>query len=761
VVDRVKADLSKRNLILTPSLDGMAADDSSASEFEVTVTNDSQYFASFQLELSTAGIATDAIEGWYQIEPEICTKKPPGASTTFKVAILRSPMPVYDTTIDLLLRVFSVEFRQLHTTQKLNLAVKKPLQPLNLVLPNKYFKALPGDAIDIVVLVYNHSSNAVKATLCCADLNSEWLIPGNEKVIRVESSYPTKVTFTCQLPNSPELLRQTVPFRIEALSEIKGHIPSVEGIVEVLPSGKIEFNCSPKLIRIPAKDRLFTRKVDQTATYNIELKNSSNSTQRVVFSATDFDHQHYGLVLPEPTSLEPNESRLLPLISRTARHWVGFKRLLRFAVNADVEDLTAESSKGDRRIRVVPPQQIMELEVLPIIPPWLLLLGGGLLVALLWFLWLLNPGASHQEPVNSVRFDGNASTVFSGSNDQKVLRWQVDNDPFQVPVRRLKYESDISQGQIKKAVRVIRVSPTDNNTVVAGLENGDIQLLDVLGNKRTFSLFKGTDRVFTLDFSQDARYLFSGHGSSRIRQWDFQTKQQVPLRTIVTNFAISSLAINQTSMETLAAVAGRFNKLLLWDWSSRIIYEIPYRIQLDSNQSSTLKFSPVFGQHHYIESVVITNELLVTADNQGFITIWNLRDRACQLFPKSDIQVLERIQNRLPTLLRTGECELKILDQWTNGHQGKAIRSIAITEDDAYLASAGDDGRVKVWFLQDGKRSPKWQNGKVLAHYPNTKLRSVDIKASRVAGDYLFVASDAPNNQVRLYRESMKLYANQ
>lgn len=767
MVDRVKADVSKRNLILTPRFDGAEVEDTSTSEFEVTVTNESREFASFQLELSTSGVASDAIEEWYRIEPEVCTKKPPGASTTFRVVILRSPLPVYDTTIDVLLRVFSVEFRQLHTTQKLSLTIRKPQQPLNLVLPNPTFKATPGDAVEIPVLVYNYSANAIPVTLRCSGFPADWLPTGVEQQVRVDSGYPAKVSFTCQLPDSPQFLRQTLPFTIEALSNVKGRIPTVEGTLEVLPLGTIEFRCSPKRQQVPNRRQSITEPASTHATYQLELKNASNAPQRVQIAVTDFDQQQCNLTLPDDVRLDPAETKWLPLISRKVRPWIGRKQVFRFDVNAEVLDLASDQVNNShregttsQRVRAVPTHQTLELQVLPIVPLWLLLLGSGLLLALLWLMWLFNPQPNHQAPVNSVRLDGNASTVFSGSNDQTVLRWQVDNDFWEPPARRLKYENDITQGQFNKAVRVIRLSPTDNNVIVAGLENGDIRLLDVLGNQTLSPLFKGTDRVFDLDFSPDAHYLFSGHGSSRIRQWDFQTKNPAPLRTIITNFAISSLSVDQNLSSSWVAIAGRFNKLMLWDWFNRVIYEVPYDFNMNLNQDSNLKFAPVLGQHHYIESVATTNDLLVTADNQGYMTVWNLRDRDCRQLSKTDVQVLERLENRRLTRLKTGECNLAILDQWADGHEGKAVRSIAITSDSHYLASVGDDGRVKLWLLDNGRRSSKWKQGKILAHYPGTRLHSVDIKASKVAGDYLFVTSDAPNNQVRLYRESMNLHAN-
>jgi len=164
VFNPVNVEVTRRNLTITPNSDGLEVADPEG-EFEVTVTNNSREFASFQVALATAGVDSAAIADWYKVEPEICAKKPPGASTTFRVRVVRSPLPVYDTTIDVLLRVFSIEQRSLTTTQKITLTVKKPQQPLNLVLPNKEFKVSPGDRVEIPVLVYNYSPKAIEITL--------------------------------------------------------------------------------------------------------------------------------------------------------------------------------------------------------------------------------------------------------------------------------------------------------------------------------------------------------------------------------------------------------------------------------------------------------------------------------------------------------------------------------------------------------------------------------------------------------------------
>jgi hypothetical protein len=768
VVDRVKAEVTKRKLTLTPRADGAEVTDPINSSFEVTVTNDSREFASFQLDLSTPGV-DETIGEWYKVEPEVCTKKPPGASTTFQVSIVRSPLPVYEVEIDLLLRVFSVEFRHLATTQKLKLTINKPQQPLQLVLPNKAFKASPGDQVDMLVLVYNYSSRPINVLVSCSGLDSTWFSGRSdrhqsEQKLRVDPSYPNKLTFSCQLPEALPIPNQPYRFTIQAIPEVKGPLPPVEqGTLEVLPLGVVEFSCTPQRQQIPVRRQLFRRR-SAGATYQLEFKNASNAVQKISVTASPVDQRQCALTLPESETLVPGEIKPLLLVSNQRRDWWR-KRRLWFDIEATASELTvaSRSTAVSRSTRVVPGRQTLELQVLPVISPWLWLLGGLVILALVVWHLLVQP--YHIATVNSVRLDGNASTVFSGSSDQTVLRWQVDNNLWRSLTHTLNFEESIAPN-LGKAVRVTRLKPTDNNIIAIGLENGEIQLWDVLGNQKAKTLFSANDRVFDLDFTQDSQYLFSAHGSGQVRQWNLNSRDQKPLKRIISNptFGIAAIAV-YPAQSPLLVLAGQFNQLMLWDWQGQVIYEIPYHY-LDTAQSSDYKFNPIVGQHHYVDSVAIANNLLITADNQGYITTWDLQSRQCvsarpnvraganaktnpnATRTRKPPQIIETDQNGFSQALNRGKCEVMILDQWLGGQNGKAVRSIAITQDGRYLASVGDDGQVKLWPLKDGRHEPV----KILADFSGSQLHSVDIKTSTIAG-YIFVTSDAPQHQVKLYRE--------
>ncbi|MEL6463272.1 MAG: hypothetical protein AAFQ91_34540, partial [Cyanobacteria bacterium J06621_15] len=75
--------------------------------FNVTVINNSDDFATFQVEL-LADVVKDLNHSWYKISPEVCTKKPPGDSTEFSIFISKIPIQGFVGLMTLTVRVFSL-----------------------------------------------------------------------------------------------------------------------------------------------------------------------------------------------------------------------------------------------------------------------------------------------------------------------------------------------------------------------------------------------------------------------------------------------------------------------------------------------------------------------------------------------------------------------------------------------------------------------------------------------------------------------------
>jgi WD40 repeat protein len=681
-------------------------------EFEVMVVNDSDQFASFQLEILAAGSQDTAQFNWYEISPEISTKKPPGDITQFHISIIENPVPGFVGLMNLTVRIFSVELRQ-ENREILRLFVEPGLGsiPLKLNLPVRNFYVYPGHQVEVPVTAYNSGQLPTYASLELSQIDPTWFLDERKRSLQIPAGKQVETSFLIQPPARLNVASEPYPFRVEATHN-NGPPTYVEGMIEILPMGSMELICSPQKQTIPSK---FFWKFwkSESAIYELYLKNNSNLHQlgSVEILETPTEQLHLETI-PHMSQIEPEETAQLQLIASIRRSWLGRTQKLLLPI---------KSVWSDQRLDTKNETQNLELNIKPIIPLWLLICGSILVFWLIWWLsWLnpRNPFFGHQDSVTSVQFNGVGDKIVSSSNDQTIILWRVDGffSPFiNQEVREI--------GRTDKAVRVLRYRPVNNNIIAAGLENGTIQLWNLLNPVKEplaeFS-YQSDDRVLTLEFTQNSRYLFSGHGSGLVLQWDvqYQTSDsfpQKPIRQQQFDFAIYDIKFVGND-ESKLMVGGRYNQLFLWNLNDNQVRKIPYRPGSQNDYIFSID-QPEFNPYR-----------LVTADNQGHITLWNLRN----------------------CLTKNEACE--ILDEWSNGHGGKAVRSVAFSADGCYLASAGDDGKVRFWPLtSEGQRSQAFLDGQEITHSFNTeKMNTLDIK---VVNNLLLIATGSEDSVVRVTRK--------
>lgn len=668
------------------------------ASFEVAVHNESDRFASFQVEVIAAGSEPDLDFQWYELSPAVSAKKPPGDSTKFDVKITNTPVPGFVGTMNLTVRVYSMELRD-EDRQVLRLLVQESADSnlLKLDLPQNQFEVFPLEKIEIPVRVKNTGRQSADVVLSVLGLEHSWLVEGNERRLHLDAGGQKEVRFSCSPPRNA--LSAIHAFTVEAT--YRNGIPiRVGGTLEVLPVGEVKFTYKPLEQTIPPKREKGKSGAMNAAGYELLFENASNVCQQVRIEVDGKDWEHCKVeVIPESVTLNPGEFNQLLLMVGKPRHQWGLPQ----KVFLEVTPILSDGRLGNTN----PATQVLKLRVLPVVPFWLQLLGLLLLLLLIFGL-VLRPYAGHTGPVTSVRFNGLADRVVSASNDQTLRSWGASN--------RLQSRGVLAPAG--KAVRVVRFRPVDNNLVAAGLENGEIQLWDVLSKKRQQTLgfsYQRDDRVFGLEFTQDSRYLFSGHGSGLVLQWEVaraaveESNNNTPRRQKQLDFAISDLGLVGPEDRTLA-IGGRYNRLVLWNWQQDAVRPLPYRQG---------------GQEDYITSIDTPRDRtdrLVTSDNQGYITLWDM------------------------TACLTGNANCEILDEW---RVSSPVRSVSLSANGCYLASAGDDKQLKVWPLSsDGKRDLRYSEGIAIAK-PSSKINSVDI---RLVEDRILIASGSDDHRVRLYR---------
>jgi WD40 repeat protein len=674
---------------------------SEKNSFPVIVINDSNQFASFQIDIIPSGIdAQDVNYEWFTVSPDVSVKIPPGDLVEFVVSIIETPISGFTGIMNITVRVFSIELREENrAVMRIILEEGAGRSHLDLDAPFYKIQAPPLEDIEIPILIGNPSKQNTNVTLTCLDLPDSWLPKGNIQQFPLKPGAKFKITFLCRPPFDHEAISQLYNFTI-AVSHTNGSPSESQCTLEVLPKGSLEFLCSPKKQTIPA-NRTWTSWwkfwESSPAIFTLIADNASNLPQKIDFEIENVQTSDYSdfsfEISPNDATVEPFSKTELILEINKSRSWFAKVQKLYLFVKANWQD---------PRVNTVDEIQAVEVVIKPVIPIILVVLLTLLMLIPTWWLSWLNPNnpfPPHKGAVTSVQFDGTGTYGISSSNDRTMRKWDVDG--FHLPW----VNQDLgSIGEAQKAIRVVRFRPVNNDLVAAGLENGEIQIWDAHNiSKSPLATFsnQSDDRVFDLAYTLDSRTLFSGHGSGTVLRWDLQNlftnPPTQPSQIKKFDFAVTSIALVGKDDSTLA-IAGRYNQLVLWNWVKDTVKVIPYP-KLGKQEEKG-------GQDDYIQSLSATDRkrsLLATGDNQGYMSVWDLK--TC-------------LQSNRP-------CEM--LDGWESAHHGKPVRSVAFSDEGCYLASGGDDKEVKLWMLTgNGKRVSSFINGKTLEVRPSN-VTAVDI----------------------------------
>ena len=730
-------------------------------EFEVEVVNLSNRFASFEIELSTPGQPAIAANHWYDIEPKVCAKKPPGDRTTFRVAINRPPIPAINTTLDLAVHVFSVEYDDLETTHHLDLAIEQRPKYLQVHLISPHLKAYPGERLTIEALAMNLQSEPTDITLKLLRLDQDWFVQSaangaeeSNAAVTLRHTLPggdtRRVAFHCIPPRHPITDSDVYEFDVE-ISDRSGEVCTAGGQVEVLPAGIVTFAGETRHQSIPVEGWNGGMSRRDTAIFPLAFKNLSNLTQQLHIQATEVNHHRCSIKPIAPVELLLGENQSLNLEVQRKQPWFGWERRLLIEVAPSLR--YPESGAEIESIHLKPTTQTLEVRVRPFIPLWLQV-GGGLLALLLtgWW-WWLRPIVRHSAPITAVQIIGKESTVLTGSRDQTVYRWNVSSALGWFPhAPMLRPHGPLATtGELRRAVRVIRQSPRDAIQVAIGLENGAIELWNINQKERVRTIADRTDRVFALAFNAEARWLFSGHGSGRVRRWNVhETSQSEPNQTLsLANTAIADLEVLDYNDRSLLAIGGQFNRLVLWDWANYVAYTVDYQWHRN------FQAPPVISAYHSLTEVEVSRDerLLVTADNRGFVTVWD--GRAVMECAKSRAAQTSNITSNADTKVVSLLCSGRSLqrDQWQVTEDGVAVRAMALSEDGYYLATAADNGSIALWTINPETGMRLQPDPVPIESFRGYSPYEIDIKRSDRG--HVLIAVDGPNNRPRLYHQSL------
>ena len=793
VSSSVKLILSKREITFKPddAKDFARFHDGSQSDLTVTVINTTEKFASFQLELIVGELENNAEFEWYSTEPHICAKKPPGDRTQFNVTILKSPIPAYDISIPVKIKILSPEIENISTEETLILKVSPPEKSLWVDFPIREFTGYPGDRIKVPALIYNWSTNAKDLTLQIA-VNSpkkketlksgDWFPQGEQQLLHLDAGNHQEVFFWLVPPKQTQTASCTYQLTLEG-NDDQGNSKSTYAAIEIFPFGKIKVACPEYQQEAISTTSRFRRKAQCQGFFSLFFENKSNVEQQINLDVKTLNQNTYlKSIEPKTLTLETDHAGKMQLSLVSQRHW-----LIPKTVSVNVAPSISCPSSGEtiESISINPSSQPLELKIKPVLPFWiqLLALAGILSIPCFWWLYTL-PRARHIAPVNSVSILATGDTMFSGGRDQRLIHWKINRrTQLLLPdSRRLDFERIVSDNETQqttsRSIGVIRHLPEDNNNQIAiGLEDGSVELWNIneASKIRTFSIGNdGSDRVFDIAFTKDTNFLFSGHGSGQVNRWPVKGNPEGKAKSYLylAGTSISSIAVSEAEdSPDLLIAGGQYNRLAVWDYENKKGYNLAYKPHASSKISSL-----VTGPQSYITSVAAVDidedkgSILVTADSKGLLTIWSLDEiRRCAKLNSRGVHLRETKSRNADGLsyfsLRANEgilninsCPGLIVDQWQASELNLPIRDTKISSSGCYIATAGDDGRVMLWSLTKENRVVSKEGLKV-KEFKDAELNSVDLHHQANTNNNkntIFIASDAPNNHIRLYRQELE-----
>ena len=304
-------------------------------------------------------------------------------------------------------------------------------------------------------------------------------------------------------------------------------------------------------------------------------------------------------------------------------------------------------------------------------------------------LWKISTGQlvhtlrEHGGPVTSVAFNSNGSLLASGGWDNNARVWNVTTGK---EVHTLTGHTGY--------VTAVAFSSTDSDLLATGSADSEIRLWNARTGQLLHTLKGHEGTVNALAFNPGGDLLASGGSDYTVRLWDLKTNSS---RGILSGhaYAVTSLSFSPDGL-TLAS-SSEDATIRLWSIETRQTRSI---INAHKIKAYAVDFSP-------------DGERLISSGADETIKIWDvaretvLLDLELRSAPEKQIAI-SRDGKKLATatlneisLQTVGEGQEAVM---LRGHSS-FVTAVAFSEDSELLASASEDGAVKLWNVRSGRES--------------------------------------------------------
>ncbi|MBM3983672.1 MAG: hypothetical protein FJ304_26060 [Planctomycetes bacterium] len=317
----------------------------------------------------------------------------------------------------------------------------------------------------------------------------------------------------------------------------------------------------------------------------------------------------------------------------------------------------------------------------------------------------------HTGWVHFAQFSPDGARLVSASHDRTIRFWDVKTGR----------ERAVLHGHTTEVYRV--AFGPDGATVCSAAPDGTVRLWDARGSERGAVLSGHQSFVYGVAFHPDGSRVASAAWDGTARVWEATSGRELLKLNHGVDQVVTTVAFhpNGTSLATLS----RDNSVRLWDaYTGALIHrwEVPNRVWPDGRLAfdrtgARLAFGGPTGHVHILD-VSAKAEVAVIEHIPSCI-----RD----LTYSPDGKWIATVGEGSGNIVRIWDAQTRTLVRALTGHE-KPCFSVAFAADGTLLASASDDGVVRLWDTKTWECVGKMPNGTTVycvAFSPDQKLLAV------------------------------------